>query len=445
MNRKIRDILFYIFIVIFLILTFLVSLYAAGYKLTLSWPLKLSNLLLKTSTLEISTSPKGASIFLEKEQKTFLVSQDKYLGENTSPAKINQLLPGTYNLRLELEGYWPWENKIRLDSGKALYINNLILFKKTLPLVLYSSLVQEITLSSDNNYLLLPFSKKIINLKQNIAINLPEDNIDTWRFSADNQNFITNKYIFNLNTKELIFFKQNENKPLSNLKCTANRRLSFYQVDNDIFELNLETQTENKLISLNSCQDYLIQDNYIYTLESYEQKSYLKKYSSKGEFLNSLELPYNLNYEFLNLDNQYINIVQKDYQQLYIIDLNSQYKPIKASLNNFKIGTWQKNNELIYANDYEIYSYNLNFDTFKLITRTGEKIKHLMWHPDRDYIAYATKDSFYIINWQSQGYTTTKILSLQEIKSPKLDIKNNQIYFSGRIGQQSGVYKLSVQ
>ncbi|MCF7820472.1 MAG: PEGA domain-containing protein [Candidatus Pacebacteria bacterium] len=445
MNKQVRSALFYAFIFLFLILTFLISLYAAGYKLNLSWPLKLDSLLLKTGTLEISTSPKGATVFLEKEQKVFLANQDKYLGEHKTPAKINQLFPGSYDLKLELEGYWPWQDKIEIESGKALYVNNLILFKKSLPLLIYTSLTQDIYISPDYNYLLLPFSKKVINLKKDEIINLPENKFSAWQFSTDSQKLITDTYIFNLDNQEILSFDQNKDKALKNLKCSDNKKISFYQINNDIFELNLDSQTSDKILSLNSCQDYLIKENNLFSLENESQKTYLRKYSLKGELLKSLELPYNLNYQFLELDNGFINIVHRKNQQLYIIDIDNQYHPIKAKINNFQQGTWQGSNNLLYANDFEIYSYNLSSDTFELITRVSTKIENLMWHPDRDYIIYSTQDSFYIINWQSQGYTSTKILSLQEIQSPILDIKNNQVYFSGKIGQQSGIYKLSVQ
>jgi hypothetical protein len=445
MNKKVRSALFYVFIFLFLILTLFISLYATGYKLNLSWPLSFNSLLLKTGTLEISTSPKGATVFLEKEQKVLLANQDKYLGEHKTPTKINQLFPGKYNLKLELEGYWPWQDKVEIKPGKALYINNLILFKKSLPLLIYNSLTQDIYLSPSYNYLLLPFSKKIIDIKKDEIINLPKEKFSTWRFSNDSEQLITDKYIFNLKTQETSTFNHHKNEILKNLKCSDDKNINFYQIDNDIFELNLNNQTSDKILSLNSCQDYLIIDNNIFSLENENQKSYLKKTSLQGDLLKKLELPYNLNYQFIELDNKYINIIQKDHQQLYIIDIDSQYHPIKANINNYKKGLWKGDNTLLYANDFEIYQYNLDSDISELITRVSTKIEKIMWHPERDYIIYSSKDSLYIINWQSQGYTTTKILSLQEIQNPILDIKNNQIYFSGKIGQQSGVYKLSVQ
>ncbi|NCD00507.1 PEGA domain-containing protein [bacterium] len=443
MDKRIRDTIFYVFVILFVFLTISISLYAAGYKLNLSWPIEIDSLLQKTGTLEISTSPRGANIYLEKQQKIFLSNLDKKQEKLKTPNKISRLTPGKYNLKLELEGYWTWEDEIEIEENKALYIEDINLFKKNLPLLIYSTLPQKMYLSDNYTYSLMPFEKQIINLKNNNTINLPEVKINDWKFSNDQKNIITDQYIFNIETKKVTII-ENKDFELKNLKCNDDKKYFFYQKDNSIFKYNIEKSEIENIFNTYNCQDYLMQNNRLYTIENNTKESLLKEYNLSGELLNQLSLPFSFEYRFTEINNNYINIFQKKYSTLYIIDLDDKYKPIKSKIDNYKQGVWDNNN-LIFSNNFEIYGYNIKNDEKYLITRTSEKIENIMPNTEKNYIIYSTKNSLYMIDWQNRDYNTNKLISLEEIYTPALDKKNNQIYFNGKIGQQSGIYKLLVQ
>ena len=62
MSKKLRDYLFYFFIIFFVVGTVLISLYASGYKFNLSWPLKFNRVLIKTGMIAVDTIPRGAVV-----------------------------------------------------------------------------------------------------------------------------------------------------------------------------------------------------------------------------------------------------------------------------------------------------------------------------------------------------------------------------------------------
>lgn len=111
MSPKTRNYLFIFFIVFFIVGTVLISLYASGYRLSLSWPLKFNRLLIKTGALNLDTNPRGAVIYLngQARNEAALLSFKKNI--LTTPAKIRNLLPGEYDLTLERDGYWPFQKK----------------------------------------------------------------------------------------------------------------------------------------------------------------------------------------------------------------------------------------------------------------------------------------------------------------------------------------------
>jgi hypothetical protein len=111
-DQKIRAVLFYLALLIFLIgLPFILS-FALGYKFN-PRAFKFS----RTGLIDIKTQPPGARIYLDA----------KLLNEKT-PASISELLPAKYNLRLELEKFYPWESEVEVEEGKASRLDQVILF-----------------------------------------------------------------------------------------------------------------------------------------------------------------------------------------------------------------------------------------------------------------------------------------------------------------------------
>lgn len=111
-GQRIRSILFYLSLSIFLTgLPFILS-FALGYKFNMR-TFKFT----KTGLLALKTQPQGAAIYLD----------GRLLNEKT-PATIYELLPGKYNIRLELEKYYPWLGEVFVDAGKVLRLEKIILF-----------------------------------------------------------------------------------------------------------------------------------------------------------------------------------------------------------------------------------------------------------------------------------------------------------------------------
>ncbi|MFH0973105.1 MAG: hypothetical protein V1768_03935 [Patescibacteria group bacterium] len=142
MRYKTRQKLFILFVLIFFIITPLIILHAVGYRITLSWPIKFNQILQKTGMFIINTKPKGAIIYLNnKPQQLFF---KKYFSKTESylktPDKIQNLLPGEYDVQLKLRGHWPWKKKVKyLSRTNNLYRRSLFIKKRiACPNFLYS-------------------------------------------------------------------------------------------------------------------------------------------------------------------------------------------------------------------------------------------------------------------------------------------------------------------
>lgn len=111
-EQKIRTLLFYLCVAVFIIsLPFILS-FALGYKFdTRTFRFK------KTGLISIKTQPGSAAVYFNS----------KLLKEKT-PATITELLPGEYGIKLELKEHYPWVSRVKVEGGKVTQLEKIILF-----------------------------------------------------------------------------------------------------------------------------------------------------------------------------------------------------------------------------------------------------------------------------------------------------------------------------
>lgn len=110
-----RKILFYIFLLMYLIITPYAILYGLGYVFN---P-KEEMALVSTGLISISTHPKNVTALLNGQKL-----------EEKTPSVITDLKPATYHLKLEAEGYQPWEKDIEVKAEKAAALKPVILLSQ---------------------------------------------------------------------------------------------------------------------------------------------------------------------------------------------------------------------------------------------------------------------------------------------------------------------------
>jgi hypothetical protein len=112
-----RKILFYLFFALYLILCPIIILYALGYIFT---P-KVEEGFAKTGLIHIETLPSDAFISIGNRRYT-----------ERTPATIRNLLSGQYDVKILLRGYRPWEWKVKVEPGKAVNFEKVLLIPQNI-------------------------------------------------------------------------------------------------------------------------------------------------------------------------------------------------------------------------------------------------------------------------------------------------------------------------
>jgi len=111
-EQRIRAFLFYLSVVIFFSgIPFILSS-SLGYKFN---PKKFK--FTKTGLIDIKTQPADARIYF-----------DGKLLKDKTPATIYDIVPGEYNLRIEMDNYYPWIDKVSVYPRQVSRVDKIVLF-----------------------------------------------------------------------------------------------------------------------------------------------------------------------------------------------------------------------------------------------------------------------------------------------------------------------------
>jgi len=445
---SLRRRLFYTtFLIIFFIITPLLILYALGYSVSNGFKLQ------KTGILVIASEPKYAKIYLNGElQRDFLkqfYNKDSY---KTTPQKIKDLTPGEYNIKLELDGYWPWEKKLAVWPGQSTFAEDVKLFKKDTPV---SLLQGEKNISTNAKRTdILTWNKKeaaIINLASNEIQNinlgsstLPENQDAGW---APNSNKIL-----------LGNFLIDENNQTTDLKAQIDKQGKNFQWDNysdeyiyytnntGLSKYRIADKAVTKIIDSTNVGNFFAKRDFIYFLSNEKDATILNILDTQEKKIsNKINLPLS-SYSFINKDQDLLNLFDDKHNMLYILDVNSSFKQLKDSLSNVsKKNYWINDTQLLYANDFEIWMYDLESSRKKLITRISKKITNVAWLPTNGHILFSTANSINVIELDDrEKYNITKLIETDQIKNSVLNKDGDTLYFDATINGEKGVYKLSI-
>lgn len=472
MSKKFRDYLLIVFAVFFIILSLLFSLYAAGYKLKLSWPLNLSSALQRTGMIIISTEPSSVNIkFSETEKKHVFSFLIKDIKSYTSPIKIKNLYPGDYILKLEKKDYWPLELKTSVYPGESTNLDKIRLFKKTTPLLIFETETDDYSFSPDKRLVYFPNSSKLVYLKSGLTkdlepllkqgleddINLSELN-NSFIWSKDSSKLLVKNKVLDLNylTIDNNFWLDSKIEEIQWLE--SSRRL-YYIWDNKLFFINLTSDPkENILIDKaqiaaldnnQSSEDFkflsfLIKNNTIYTIELDTSKEYyFRSYS-----LNRLELEHEFklspgDYELIE-KNQEIHLYEKQNKLLYFIRegqdpvLSPAIKPVYA-------WQWLDQNRIFWQDQFNLNSLNLATGRQEQLFKFSKELTSFIWQEKKNYLLYSTEHEIILINLQNQEKERLSLFQGWDVKNLVLDEKNQILYFFASSDNGSGLHKLQLK
>jgi hypothetical protein len=449
MNRKLRRFIFIAFVVLFFVLSAVILPYAFGYQLNWSG-MKLQ----RTGMFDIKTVPGGAVIYLNGQiQQSFIGKLSGQATPVTTPAKLANQTPGTYQIKLELDGYWPWTKQLTVRPNETTYLEDVYFFKKASPqLLIESAKVLAVAQSNDQKYVaalgpqaLYIFSWNKPEAITTIPLSLSAQVQLVW--SPNDEKISVGNLIIDLKTKDIVDLKAFGQLPIKQV-AWADKDLIYWQDRNGLSWLNLKSNEEGLALGNRiAINDFAIKDGHLYYATT-EPKAYLniRKLENTQDQVK-IKLSDNGLYNLTNTPDNDLIIKNIANNNAYLIN------PGVLWLKNYNtqligpLTAWRfvDKGRLIYADTFELYDWNKQADSPKLLTRISYPILNIAWHKSNNYIIFATDHSLNTLELDDRDtHNITTLLELPSLGQPLINQAGDKVIFFSEINGAKGFYLLEI-
>jgi WD40 repeat protein len=391
MTKKIRTILFLIFLFLFLLITPAAVFYSQGYRIDFE-----NRKISQTGGLFLSTLPKQAEIYLDEklEKRT-----DFFFGS----ALIENLLPKKYKIEIKKEGCHSWEKTLEIKEKEVVEVRNIVLFPKDLNFHILISEVKDFWFSPDQRKIVLrtptfsPPDKEI-----GWALKLYE-------LDKEVKSHLIEKGDVSSGEVDLLNLKFSEDSKEIYLEVGTAEQLKY-------FTLNLEetppalSESETPKPPLENAVVYQKVNNDIYYLDN---SGYLFKNEEK---LTREPFPVKKETEYaLEIFQNFIFLQEKD--DLYKLNQESKsFEKFFEGINALKVSPDFK--KLVYFSDYEIWILFLRESEENLfLIRLSEKIRDVSWL-NSNYLIFNSGDKIKIAEIDTRD--RINVIDIAELKNPRI-------------------------
>lgn len=449
MSKLTRRFIFIAFVVMFFVLSAIILPYAFGYQLNWSG-MKLQ----RTGMFDVKTTPSGATIYLNGQAQVGLLG--KLSGRPspvTTPVKLANQTPGTYQVKLELEGYWPWAKQLNIKPNETTYLEDVYFFKKNSPQLLAETIKPlAITESNDQGYVAALDSKTLYLFSWSkpaaittIPLSLSASQQLAW--SPNDERIVVGNLIIDVKTKDIIDLKSFSQMPVKRV-IWADKDLIYWQDRSGLNWLNLKDNEEGSVLGNKiAINDFTIKDGYLY-YTSTEPKAYLNiRKLDDSQDKAKIKLSDSGTYSLINTPNNDLIIKNTTNNNAYLVN------PGMLWLKNYDtqfIGPltavrFVDKNRLIYANNFELYDWTKQAASPTLLTRISYQILSIAWHKSNNYIIFATDRSLSTLELDDRdAHNITNLLELPSLGYPLINKAGDKIIFFSKINDVSGWYSLEI-
>ena len=430
LSSRIRTVIFALSTVVFLIVAPCVTLYTAGYRFNLQ-----SLRFTKTGVLSIDIEPKDAFVYLNNTRI-----------ERNAPMWISDLMPGTYNLRLEKDNYLPWVKDIVIEKSKTTYIKNITLFSIQSPeAVETSETLHDIFPSHDGMYIVENFKTNnqnkfvLFDTKQEIATQIENNTTSSKQniFWSDKTNTLA-LIETNASSTDGIILSADNPKEYSRFHIPAEAQ--SYQWKENFYKETLLIRSKN-LLSTVATQDTIKQKTFLSTSSLFyrdadEQDWFFdERTNSLYTKKESLFLGTNKVKRVIDI-NKNRALVETDTGLL--IAQKDEKKEIKnIEISNFFYDADRK--EYIAWSAWELWTIYENGQV-ALLNRMSEKIQQVADLDTTGELLVLTGDK--LLGFNPGYYVTHEIIAGVNIEKLTVNKQSRLIYFFGTWNGKKGLYKL---
>ena len=371
MQIHLRRFYYSIVIVAFVIIAPILVLYATGYRYDFE------SGAYKTGVLSTTTHPKRSQVYLN----------EKLVAKKT-PAVIENLKPGEYQLTIKKDGFWSWQKNVNVISSQATVLENITLIKNSNPRLIDQGDLASFSQSPSKEYIAYIDSNNLKTLK------LKDGSLDSYSLPSNRHGTVKLKWSTDSNTLLIVaknnYIQESSVLNISDKKITKitdqllqncrqlefsfkNNNLIYCLADNYVWQIDLVNQKRTNFLD-KKVKALISNKDEIYFISESEQVLHL--YSLKpddpAKQTRLAELPSANDFSLNNENQNALLIFDNQNSRLYLMENNMA---VEIPVNDVESFCWSNDRELLLVlSELELWLYNHQKKQTELVSRLSSPV-----------------------------------------------------------------------
>lgn len=427
-------------VLVFCLLAPILLMYTSGYRY--DWQ---RGLLRETGAINIDIEPKQALVRVNNIQVA-----------TKMPVRLNDRIPGKYQIQITSPGYFDWQKEVDVKNKQTIYIKEISMLRKNQPSIIVEGQLSGLTLSPDGQYAAYfrKFEKanevRLLNLKNNTDVLLttfPEEKSPAILW-ANNHNYL----VISENTspyQTLLIFRADDPTNEIDLMALTKSPINRYEWK-ETTEPELYYSTDQRLMSFvpdtsqryvlgkNIWLDWHMDNGQLWTLQTATGTNQIKLLRDTLGFSETFAAenvftPGEQELTILGSRNNTVLLKKTGKPEMVLLANGQKYN---LAGEQFRISEY--NNWWLIWTPWEIWTYTQNEEP-NLLNRSGESLQNVIPLDQYNTLALVWKDKTTALY---PYYLVTHDLINNTLTSAAADAKTKILYFTGKIGEVEGLWKL---
>lgn len=384
MHRRIRRALSLLFALTFLIAAPALIISTAGYRYNF-----LKGRIERTGVVFVSSKPSGAHVLIGGNDT-----------EKTTPSRVRRLLPGTYAVGLEKDGYHSWTKTVDVRSRETTFLNNIALFLDVAPEPLLDVPVDQAIFSPDRSRAAAlsvtesSVEVRVVDLRSG-EMSLPyrTENVTgaelrvVW--SPDSSRF----FLERTNGPRSLYFLWEEDSPNEMMDLiriapavydqafwSPEGRFLYAAAGGELYAIDVGDRTAVR--SGPATEDMHVIGSTFFGIFRDAEGTRLVRRGIRDEAYDILGMIPNGSYRHLDGYAGRLALLDEDRSRLLVIDPGVEPNQLTWHELNATEARWSEDGVLLYRNAFELHTFNPDGAIDSLITRLGGQLTAAEWIPD---------------------------------------------------------------
>jgi len=403
-------------------------------------------MIVKTGVLSLESLPKGATVFLndvEAKEKT--------------PAVIDTVIPGEYQVRIIKDGYLSWEKTLEVESNQTTFAM-ATLFLADAPERL--SPAEPVLTATTTDHTAVAYVVQ------------GEKNVEVWQLAAkETAPLLIDSFPSPLEIKNIAWSPEGRyllvettdlKEPFSVYTRDGDLLLSLTDLFSDITDLwwdmgqdgflFVKTDTQNARLNIAN----QLFDSYDFSMDAARMTSQglavIQQTAERatlvriqnGETTILAYLPLG-SYRFLPSPDHVFLLEDTRHQHLLLLDANGGDQPILLN-DSALLWQWNTQGKLLLSDGFDLHIYDSYTHTDTLLTRTSERISALTWYTTQTNVIFCLPSSIQAIELDERGSRQSPFLAVDtSCTTLWMDTDGKVLSFFGTIGEERGWFEKKMQ